>query len=92
MVSTSGMIEHVKANPSGTFIVATETGMLHPIQKACPDAKLIPANPCAVCPFMKMITLTKLRDALRDLKYEVKVPEDLAARARIPIERMVAIG
>lgn len=92
MVSTGGMIEHVKANPTGTFIVATETGMLHPIQKACPDAKLIPANPCAVCPFMKMITLSKLRDSLRDLKYEVKVPEDLAARARIPIERMVAIG
>jgi quinolinate synthase len=41
---------------------------------------------------MKMITLTKLRDALRDLKYEVKVPEDIAAKARIPIERMVAIG
>lgn len=92
MVSTSGMIEHVENDPSGTFIVATETGMLHPIQKACPDAKLIAANPCAICPFMKMITLEKLRNSLRDLSYEVKVPPEVAAKARIPIERMVAIG
>jgi quinolinate synthase len=72
--------------------VATETGMLYPLQMAAPDVTFIPANPEASCVFMKMITLPKLRDALRDLKFEVRVPDDVAARARIPIDRMVALG
>ena len=72
--------------------VATETGMLHPLRELRPDVDFVAANEAASCRFMKMITLPKLRDALRDLKYEVKVPEDIAQRARIPIERMVAIG
>jgi quinolinate synthase len=92
MLSTGGMLKYVEAKPEGTYIVATETGMLHPLHKAAPDATLYEANPCAICPFMKMITLPKLRDSLRDLKYEVKVPPEIAERARIPIERMVAIG
>jgi quinolinate synthase len=46
----------------------------------------------AFCKYMKMITLPKLRDSLRDMKFEVSVPADVAERARIPIERMVAIG
>ena len=66
--------------------------MLYPLQMAAPDVDFIAANEAASCRYMKMITLTKLRDALRDLKYEVKVPEDIAQRARIPIERMVSIG
>jgi quinolinate synthase len=66
--------------------------MLHPLRMAAPGVDFIAANEAASCRYMKMITLTKLRDALRDLKYEVKVPEDIAAKARIPIERMVAIG
>jgi quinolinate synthase len=45
-----------------------------------------------VCRFMKMITLPKLRDSLREMKHEVKVPPEIAERARVPIERMVAIG
>jgi quinolinate synthase len=73
-------------------IVATETGMLYPLEMAAPDVNFIPANPRAQCVYMKMITLPKLRDALRDMKYEVRVPEDIAARARVPIDRMVAIG
>jgi quinolinate synthase len=73
-------------------IVATETGMLYPLQMAAPDIDFIPANAEASCVYMKMITLPKLRDALRDMKYEVRVPEEIAARARVPIDRMVAIG
>jgi quinolinate synthase len=92
MLSTSGMLRHVKEHPQGEFIVATETGMLYPLQQAAPKARLIEANRMALCKYMKMITLPKLRDSLRDLKYEVKVPTELAARARLPIERMVAIG
>jgi quinolinate synthase len=93
MLSTGGMLKYAKeVRPGGEAIVATETGMLYPLQMAAPDVDFIAANEAASCRYMKMITLTKLRDALRDLKYEVKVPEDIAQRARIPIERMVAIG
>ena len=75
-----------------TAIVATETGMLHPLRQAAPDVEFIAANEAASCRFMKMITLPKLRDALRDGVHEVKVPAEIADRARVPIERMVAIS
>ena len=92
MLSTSGMLRHVEENPEGSFIVATENGMLYPLQRAAPAARLIEANRMAFCKYMKMITLPKLRDSLRDLKFEVSVPPAVAERARRPIERMVAIG
>jgi quinolinate synthase len=92
MLSTSGMQQHVEANPEGSFIVATENGMLYPLQQAAPQANLIEANRMAFCKYMKMITLPKLRDSLRDMKFEVSVPADVAAQAKLPIERMVAIG
>ena len=92
MLSTSGMLAHVTANPDRSYIVATENGMLHPLRQAAPQANLIEANRMAFCKYMKMITLPKLRDSLRDLKFEVKVPTQTAERARVPIERMVAIG
>jgi quinolinate synthase len=92
MLSTSGMLKHVTEHPDGEFIVATETGMLYPLQQAAPQARLIEANRMAFCKYMKMITLPKVRDSLRDLKVEVKVDERIAERAKLPIERMVAIG
>jgi len=92
MLSTSGMLQHVEENPEGSFIVATENGMLYPLQQAAPQANLIEANRMAFCKYMKMITLPKLRDSLRDMKFEVSVSADVAARAKLPIERMVAIG
>jgi quinolinate synthase len=92
MLSTSGMLKHVESKPDGSYIVATETGMLYPLEQAAPGADLIAANRMAFCKYMKMITLPKLRDCLRDMTGEVKVPEEIAERARIPIERMVAIG
>ena len=92
ILSTSGMLKQVAGHPDGDFIIATETGMLHPLHKAAPRARLTAANPKAVCKYMKMITLPKLRDSLRDRKYEVRVPADIAERARIPIQRMIAIG
>jgi quinolinate synthase len=73
-------------------VVATEIGMLYPLQMAAPQIEFIPANAEASCQYMKMITLPKLRDALREMKFEVRVPEQIAVRARIPIERMVALG
>ena len=64
----------------------------YPLQMAAPDIDFIPANAEASCMYMKMITLPKLRDALREMKFEVRVPEEIAVRARVPIDRMVAIG
>jgi quinolinate synthase len=82
------------AAPSGRreAVVATEIGMLYPLQMAAPDVDFIPANAEASCKFMKMITLPKLRDALREMQFEVRVPEEVAVRARVPIDRMVALG
>ena len=92
LLSTGGMLDYARtAVPGSTAIVATETGMLYPLREAAPDVTFLPANRAAVCQFMKMITLPKLRDALRDLSPQVKVPADLAERARLPIERMVSI-
>jgi quinolinate synthase len=73
-------------------VVATEIGMLYPLRMAAPDVSFIPANAEASCKYMKMITLPKLRDALRDMKFEVRVPEEIAVKARVPIDRMVALG
>jgi quinolinate synthase len=93
MLSTGGMMRYAQtAQPGTTAIVATETGMLHPLQMAAPDVDFVAANEAASCRFMKMITLPKLRDALREMAPVVKVPEEIAERARLPIERMVAIG
>jgi quinolinate synthase len=93
MLSTGGMLRYAaQARPGATAIVATEIGMLHPLREAAPDTEFIAANERAACTYMKMITLPKLRDALRDLVHEVKVPADIADRARVPIERMVAIS
>jgi len=95
MLSTGGMLDFAhEAARTGTSeaIVATEIGMLHPLQMAAPDVKFIPATAEASCVFMKMITLPKLRDALREMRFEVRVAEEIAVRARVPIDRMVAIG
>jgi quinolinate synthase len=93
MLSTGGMLEYAKsARPGTTAIMATEVGMLHPLQMAAPDVDFVAANEAASCRFMKMITLPKLRDALRDGKPVVKVAPEIAERARVPIERMVAIA
>jgi quinolinate synthase len=93
MLSTGGMLSYAQtAQPGTTAIMATEVGMLHPLRMAAPDVDFVAANEAASCRFMKMITLANLRDALRDGKPVVKVPEAIAERARVPIERMVAIA
>jgi quinolinate synthase len=91
MLSTGGMLDFARRSDADEFIVATETGMLHPLAVENPGKSFIPANRAAVCRYMKMITLPKLRDTLRELAPVVKVDPALAERARVPIERMVAI-
>jgi quinolinate synthase len=95
MLSTGGMLqfaEQAEARGARQAVVATEIGMLHPLQMAAPQVEFIPANAEASCGFMKMITLPKVRDALREMQFEVKVDPGTAAKARVPIDRMVAIG
>jgi quinolinate synthase len=88
------MIKHARESEKDEFIVATETGMLYPLQHEHPDKTFIAANEQAVCQYMKMITLPKLRDCLRDMKPDQRVTVDpeIARRALSPIERMVAIN
>ena len=93
ILSTGGMLKHARNSPAEEFIVATETGMLYPLEQENQGKSFVAANERAVCRYMKMITLPKLRDALRDGgdAYTVKVDAVTAERARVPIERMVAI-
>jgi quinolinate synthase len=96
MLSTGGMLAYARelgaSGVRATAIVATETGMLHPLRQAAPGVDFVAANEAAHCRFMKMITLPKLLTALRDGVHEVKVAPAIADRARVPIERMVSIS
>jgi quinolinate synthase len=92
VLSTEGMVRHATASPKRDFVVATETGILHRLRKEAPDKRFYAMSERAVCRYMKQITLPKLRDSLRDMRHEVRVPEELAAQARLAIERMVEIA
>jgi quinolinate synthase len=95
--STTGLIQHVAKSPKKKFVVATEMGVLHQMQKLRPDAVLIGAPPdsgclCATCPYMRLNTMEKLYLCLRDLRPEITVPEEIRKRALVPLERMLALG
>ena len=92
IMSTGQMIRHGKVNPGKSFIVATETGILHRLRKDNPTGDWLEANRSAVCQYMKMITPDALMKSLLEGVYEVKVPADIADKARGAIERMIAIG
>ena len=89
--STEGMIDYVLKSGSDEFVVATEIGILHRLRKIKPYASFFPLNENAICEYMKMINLENLRDSLLYNRYEVKVPDEIAERARIPIERMLKV-
>ena len=89
--STEGMVNHVARSPKRDFVVATETGILHRLTRESPDKRFYAMSERAVCRSMKMITLEKLRDALRDMRHVVTVDPDVAARAHGAITRMVEI-
>ena len=92
IVSTEQMMHRARESSAREFVVATETGVLHRLRRENPEKTFYAAADSAECRYMKMITLEKLRDSLRDLKYEVTVPAETAARARRAIDRMLAIG
>jgi quinolinate synthase len=89
--STEGMIQQACNSPAREFVVATEIGILHRLQKQNPDKTFYPIDNEMSCRYMKMITIEKLHRALRDDVFHVTVPEQTANRARLAIERMVSI-
>lgn len=90
ILSTEGMTKRPAVSPANEFIVATETGILHRMRKENPTKTFIPISEGSVCGYMKKITLEKILWCLQDMKYEVKVPEPIASRARLAIDRMMA--
>ncbi len=92
ILSTEGMVRFAERSPKKRFLVATETGILHRLNKEVPGKRFEAVSEQAVCQYMKMITLDNLRTGLRELRYEVDVDAGTAARARTALERMVSIG
>ena len=92
ILSTEGMVKFAQESPKERFLVATETGIIHRLQKEAPGKRFEPVREDAVCRFMKMITLEKVRDSLRHRRHEVTVEPEIAARARGAIDRMLALG
>ena len=91
VASTSGIIRHVCSAEEREFIIGTEVGILHRLEKECPDKTCYPLSSAAVCRNMKKTDLSMVRDALATLRPRIVVPEDIAARARTAIERMLAL-
>ena len=94
--STEKMVHYCKTTPAREIIIATEAGMLHRLEKECPDKRFIPAPItnciCAECRFMKMNTLEKLHDCMVNLTPRIELPPNILLRARLPIERMLEIS
>ena len=100
--STADMLKYAQQHDPQQYIVATEAGIMHELERTCPDCEFIPVPPeisegtvgcqCNECQYMKLNTLEKLRDCLRDGKPEVTVPADIAKDAVKPIERMLSMS
>lgn len=92
VLSTEGMVRHAMNSDSDKFVIATETGVLHRLQTLAPGKEFRAVRDSAVCGFMKLNNLTKVRDSLKYMQHVVSVPEDVASEARVAIDRMVTIG
>ncbi|MHB8525758.1 MAG: quinolinate synthase NadA [Candidatus Acidiferrales bacterium] len=90
-LSTEGMMRHIGESEADEFAVGTEVGMLHRLRRMAPDKLFRPVNPEAVCEFMKTITLDRILHSLEILEPQIRVPEEIARRARSAIDRMLAI-
>jgi quinolinate synthase len=102
--STEKMIDYCRTNPARRFVVVTESGIIHRMQKECPDKEFFCAPVfdvmrmptdncrCSECKYMKMNTLEKLRDCMKHLAPCVELPDEIVRRARLPIERMLEIS
>ena len=91
-LSTEAMIGKSQESKSKNVIVATEEGIIHKMKKACPEKNFIPINRTSKCNFMKMITVEKIYNSLKTESPEIKVPIELALKAKTAIDRMIEIG
>ena len=92
VLSTEGMMIYAKNSTSNEFVVATETGILYRMKQENPTKTFVPASEKAECQYMKMITLDNVYDSLVNEKFEVKVPKNIAQKARLAINRMLSIS
>jgi len=92
LYSTEGMVQRARQSENDTFVVVTELGMVHRLEREVSGKTFLPVNRTACCEYMKMITLENVYESLRDLSGRVTVAPDIAARALVPIERMIAVG
>jgi quinolinate synthase len=92
ILSTEGMMKHARTSAAKQFVVATETGILHRMEKENPHKQFIPIKKDAICRYMKLINLEKIQNSLLNNVYQVKVPPETAVKARAAIERMLAIS
>lgn len=95
--STSALLKYVQQSNDTEFIVATETGIIHQMQKACPDKLFLPAPPeescaCNQCPYMKLNTMEKIYLCMKNRAPEITVPEDIRVRALKPLQRMLEMS
>jgi len=102
--STEKMITFCKTDSAKRFVIVTESGIIHRMQKECPDKEFLcaptqdvmrmPGDPCrcSECKFMKLNTLEKVRDCMKNLSPRVELPDEIIKRARLPIERMLEIS
>ncbi len=92
VLSTEGMLKHAAVSDSKEFIIGTEIGLLYRLRKENPDKKFIPATKYAVCPNMKMNTLSSILRSLEINEYKIKIPEDIRLKAKLALDRMLDVG
>jgi quinolinate synthase len=92
ILSTEGMMQRPGRSPADVFIVATEVGILHRLRRNFPGKTFHAANERASCAYMKVTTLAKIAESLEHMRHQITVPDEIAARATLAIERMVSIG
>jgi quinolinate synthase len=92
VLSTSQMLSFAADSAASEFVIVTESGLLHALQKAAPNKRFFELSPRMLCPNMKVTTIQKVRDCLADFTGEVVVAEDIRLRALAAVEKMIAIG
>ncbi len=92
IMSTEGMVKYSQTSQASEFVVATEVGILHRLQKFSPTKKFIPVKESAVCEYMKLITLEKILNSLLNNQFKIEVPPQVADKARRSLESMIAVG
>ena len=92
IMSTEGMVRFSQSSEADEFVVATEVGILHRLERFSPEKRFFPVKESAVCEYMKMITLEKILDSLLKNQFKVEIPPDIAKKARRSLESMIAVG